>query len=97
MRTAAARILAILVASTRLRRRKKIVTNCSNPNFSIDVPIAFFFNCMLSEPQMFGNVRIWLCRLVFHGDEVANSCPGLHWSRLWSLYEKSIDMSESKY
>ena len=35
-------ILASLVASTKLKRRKKIVTNCSNSNFSIDVPISLF-------------------------------------------------------
>ena len=34
--------LAIFVASTSWKRRKKIVTKCSSPNLSIDVPILPF-------------------------------------------------------
>ena len=34
--------LATLADTTVLKKRKNIVTNCSNPNFAIDVPISLF-------------------------------------------------------
>ena len=59
-------ILAILVASSRLmKRRMNIVTNCSSSNFPLTFQLRLFFNLDAARiAKMYGNVLIRLSPLV---------------------------------
>ena len=78
-----------ILAATRLRKRKKIVTNCASPSFPLAFQLCLFFNWTLSESQILRNVRIWFSRLLFQSDKLVNCewriCLVLHSSRLLSL------------